>query len=74
VSDLPGFGFAEVPAERKYPYTFGSLSLTIEAFFDALNVGRLAAYIFEYGVRTLTCSLLPLRPYIFPYIGPIIEC
>ena len=50
--DLPGFGFTEVPAERKYQYTFDSLSLTIEAFLDALGVDKFAAYIFDYGVRT----------------------
>src|SRR5215469_9947499 len=26
--DLPGFGFTEVPAERKYVYTFDQLALT----------------------------------------------
>jgi len=51
--DLPGFGFTDVPAERKYQYTFDGLSLTIEAFLDGLNVGKFAVYIFDYGVRTL---------------------
>jgi pimeloyl-ACP methyl ester carboxylesterase len=60
--DLPGFGFTEVPAERKYQYTFDSLSLTIEAFLDALHVGKFAVYIFDYGVSTLSRSLFPLRP------------
>ena len=50
--DLPGFGFTEVPAERKYQYTFDNLSLTIEAFLDALKVEKFAVYIFDYGVRT----------------------
>ena len=49
--DLPAFGFTEVPAERNYQYTFDSLSITIEAFLDALNVGKFAVYIFDYGVR-----------------------
>ncbi|HTQ95533.1 MAG TPA: alpha/beta fold hydrolase, partial [Candidatus Acidoferrum sp.] len=26
--DLPGFGFTEVPAERKYPFTFDRLAFT----------------------------------------------
>jgi pimeloyl-ACP methyl ester carboxylesterase len=52
--DLPGFGFTDVPAERKYQYTFDSLSLTIEAFLDALNVGKFSVYIFDYGVRTFS--------------------
>jgi pimeloyl-ACP methyl ester carboxylesterase len=51
--DLPAFGFTEVPAERNYQYTFDSLSVTIEAFLDALNVRKFAVYIFDYGVRTL---------------------
>ena len=61
--DLPGFGFTEVPAERKYQYTFDSLSLTIEAFLDALKVGKFAVYIFDYGVRifSLSRSRLPLH-------------
>jgi len=50
--DLPGFGFTEVPAERNYQYTFDSLSVTIEAFLDALNVGKFAVYIFDYGSPT----------------------
>jgi len=49
--DLPGFGFTAVPAERKYEYTFDNLSLTIEAFLDALKVDKFAVYIFDYGVR-----------------------
>src|ERR1700689_784619 len=28
--DLPGFGFTEVPAERKYKYSFESLAATID--------------------------------------------
>src|ERR1700710_2257264 len=35
--DLPGFGFTEVPEERKYEYTFDSIAQSIEAFVDALN-------------------------------------
>ena len=30
--DLPGFGFTEVPAERKYAYSFEQLAKTIDAF------------------------------------------
>ena len=30
--DLPGFGFTEVPAERRYVYSFDGLARTIEAF------------------------------------------
>jgi pimeloyl-ACP methyl ester carboxylesterase len=50
--DLPGFGFTEVPAERKYAYTFDALALTIEAFTEALEVNRYAIYVFDYGAPT----------------------
>jgi pimeloyl-ACP methyl ester carboxylesterase len=50
--DLPGFGFTEVPGERNYQYTFDSLALTIEAFTDALGLGRYALYVFDYGAPT----------------------
>src|ERR1700740_2666861 len=38
--DLPGFGFTEVPPERKYVYSFDQLALTIEAFTRALKLNR----------------------------------
>ena len=47
--DLPGFGFTEVPAERKYEYTFGSLATTIDAFVEKLGLTRFAIYVFDYG-------------------------
>jgi pimeloyl-ACP methyl ester carboxylesterase len=47
--DLPGFGFTEVPAERKYVYSFDGLALTIEAFTQALKINRYAMYVFDYG-------------------------
>jgi pimeloyl-ACP methyl ester carboxylesterase len=50
--DLPGFGFTEVPAERKYTYTFDALTGTIEAFANALGLDRYAIYIFDYGAPT----------------------
>jgi pimeloyl-ACP methyl ester carboxylesterase len=50
--DMPGFGFTEVPAERKYAYTFEALARTIEAFTDALHLKRYALYIFDYGAPT----------------------
>lgn len=50
--DLPGFGFTEVPAERKYQYTFEALAGTIEAFTDALSLRRYAIYVFDYGAPT----------------------
>src|SRR5215467_13469396 len=40
--DLPGFGFTEVQAERKYVYSFDQLALTIGAFTRALKIDRYA--------------------------------
>ena len=50
--DLPGFGFTEVPPERKYPYSFDQLALTVEAFTRALKLYRYAIYVFDYGAPT----------------------
>ncbi len=47
--DLPGFGFTEVPPERKYTYTFDSLATTIGAFVEKLGLTRYGIYIFDYG-------------------------
>src|SRR5215475_5352928 len=50
--DLPGFGFTEVPAERKYMYSFDGLASTVEAFTEALKIDRYAIYVFDYGAPT----------------------
>ena len=50
--DMPGFGFTEVPVERKYTYSFDSLAGTIEAFMEALTIKRYALYVFDYGAPT----------------------
>jgi pimeloyl-ACP methyl ester carboxylesterase len=50
--DLPGFGFTEVPAERKYTYSFNALAHTIEAFTEAVGLSRYAIYVFDYGAPT----------------------
>jgi pimeloyl-ACP methyl ester carboxylesterase len=47
--DLPGFGFTEVPAGRKYAYSFDALAGTIEAFIDVLGLKSYAIYVFDYG-------------------------
>jgi pimeloyl-ACP methyl ester carboxylesterase len=47
--DLPGFGFTEVPPERKYIYTFDALASTINAFVEKLGLTSFAMYIFDYG-------------------------
>jgi pimeloyl-ACP methyl ester carboxylesterase len=50
--DLPGFGFTEVPVERKYAYSFAALASTIEAFTEAVKINRYAIYVFDYGAPT----------------------
>src|SRR6267142_1089903 len=47
--DLPGFGFTEVPAERKYAYSFDGLASTVDAFTKVLKIDRYAIYVFDYG-------------------------
>ncbi len=47
--DLPGFGFTEVPPERKYTYTFDNLANTMEAFLQAIKLEKFALYVFDYG-------------------------
>ena len=50
--DLPGYGFTVVPEERKYRYTFESITNTITAFLDALGIKEFSVYIFDYGAPT----------------------
>jgi pimeloyl-ACP methyl ester carboxylesterase len=50
--DLPGFGFTEVPSERKYVYSFDQLARTIEAFTRAVKIDRYVIYVFDYGAPT----------------------
>lgn len=47
--DMPGFGFTEVPADRKYVYTFDALAQTMRAFVEALGLERYGMYVFDYG-------------------------
>lgn len=50
--DLPGFGFTEVPDERRYTYTFDALAQTMLAFTHALKLTSYALYVFDYGAPT----------------------
>ncbi|HYK37261.1 alpha/beta fold hydrolase [Alloacidobacterium sp.] len=50
--DLPGFGFTEVPEQRRYEYSFDALARTIEAFTDTLGLTRYVLYVFDYGAPT----------------------
>jgi pimeloyl-ACP methyl ester carboxylesterase len=47
--DYPGFGFTEVPEERRYKYSFDTLAKTMLAFTDALQLKHYALYVFDYG-------------------------
>ena len=50
--DLPGFGFTEIPEQRKYTYTFDGLARTVEAFTEVLGLKQYALYVFDYGAPT----------------------
>ena len=41
--DLPGFGFTEVPEQRRYRYSFDALAHTMLAFTDVLGFKHYAA-------------------------------
>jgi AhpD family alkylhydroperoxidase len=47
--DMPGFGFSDVPARDAFSYTFDSIAEVMGKFTDALNLGRYALYVFDYG-------------------------
>jgi pimeloyl-ACP methyl ester carboxylesterase len=47
--DYPGFGFTEVPEQRRYKYSFETLAKTIQAFTDALQLEQYVLYVFDYG-------------------------
>jgi pimeloyl-ACP methyl ester carboxylesterase len=47
--DYPGFGFTEVPEQRRYKYSFDALATTVLAFTDALQLKSYALYVFDYG-------------------------
>ena len=47
--DLAGFGFTEVPEQRRYKYSFDALATTVLAFTDALQLKRYALFVFDYG-------------------------
>ena len=47
--DYPGFGFSDVPEQRRYKYSFDALANTVLAFTDVLQLKRYALYVFDYG-------------------------
>ena len=58
--DLPGYGFTVVPEERSYKYSFESLTNTIAAFVDALQIKKFSVYVFDYGAPTGLRYSLPV--------------
>lgn len=50
--DLPGFGFTDVPEQRRYNYSFDALAHTMLAFTDVIGLKRYALYVFDYGAPT----------------------
>ena len=47
--DYPGFGQSESPARNVFTYTFDHLAEVMEAFIQALGIGRFYMYVFDYG-------------------------
>ena len=47
--DLPGFGFSEIPAQRRYRYSFDALGQTLTHFVEALGLESYALFVFDYG-------------------------
>ncbi len=47
--DFPGFGSTKAPRRGDYAYTFGNLYKAVQSFVDALNLGRFAMMVFNYG-------------------------
>ena len=50
--DLPGFGFTEVPAERKYAYSFDRVGQDNRCVHGSAQIDRYAIYVFDYGAPT----------------------
>ena len=44
--DLPGFGFTEVPEQRRYRHSFDALAHTMLVFTDVLSFKHYALYVF----------------------------
>lgn len=47
--DYPGFGNSSMPDQATYQYTFDNLSVTMEAFIDALGLKAFSLYMQDYG-------------------------
>ena len=47
--DYPGFGQSESPDRTAFAYTFDHIAKVMEAFLDALGIGKFYLYVFDYG-------------------------
>ena len=47
--DYPAYGFTEVPADRKYKYSFENLTNTVIEFLDVMKIDKFALYMFDFG-------------------------
>jgi pimeloyl-ACP methyl ester carboxylesterase len=47
--DYPGFGNSDAPPPAQFAYTFDALARTVDAFTQALHLGRYALYLQDYG-------------------------
>jgi pimeloyl-ACP methyl ester carboxylesterase len=47
--DFPGYGYSDMPAPSRYPYTFDHLADTTEHLLDQLGVQKYSIYIMDYG-------------------------
>jgi pimeloyl-ACP methyl ester carboxylesterase len=50
--DLPGFGQSDMPARRKFAYTFDHVADVIDRFTEVVGLKRFAVYVFDYGAPT----------------------
>ena len=47
--DLPGFGYSGQPSPARFEYTFARLADVMDAFLDAVGVGKYSIYVMDYG-------------------------
>src|SRR5947199_5344319 len=46
--DLPGFGQSDMPAGRKFKYTFDHIAAGIDRFTEVIRLKSFANYLFDY--------------------------
>lgn len=48
-SDLPGFGFSDMPDRHAFSYTFDNLTRVVSAFTERVGLTCFVMYVFDYG-------------------------